>query len=413
MSKPPYEKQEKIEYHSEKDMPLTPISFGYTTINRTGSWRYMMPFYEDKTPPCNNGCPASVDIEGMMRLVEQGELKEAYRLLRKENPFAATCGMICPHPCETVCNRGEFDRALSIKAVERMVAESGLDKDIAPDKGSKKGGKVALVGAGPIGLSAGYFLAVLGYEVDLFEQEKEFGGALRSQIADDKLLKEILDKEIAFIKKTGVNLLSGKRFGDDISLEQLKEKYQAIFLALGKLPEEIKRKGVDEFGKTDEPGLFAFSLPRESNIATAVASGKKGAMAIDSFISQKSLSPEEFLIGEKGPLSFRKYRGEKIKRSNHVVSFSELNLAYFEKKDGKEPKGKGYTADEARKEASRCFHCGVCNMCGNCYIVCPDAAIQPLPGGKGYRLHYGYCKGCLLCINECPRAAMSSKEVGR
>jgi len=412
MSKPPYEKQEKIEFASAKDLPPTPISLGIATVNRTGSWRYMMPLFEDKTPPCNNQCPASVDIEGMMRLVGEGKFEEAYLLLRKENPFSAICGAICPHPCEKVCNRGRFDRALAIRAIERMVAEFGLERDIPIEKGKEREGKVAIVGGGPIGLSAGYFLTLLGYKVDLFEQEEELGGALRA-IGLKKLPQKLLEKEVAFIEEVGVNIITGKKLGESISLEDLRNDYQAILLALGYPPEKPIKPKKDGSLETDIPGVFALAL-KEGDIASAVAEGKRGAIVVDCFISKKEFKPEQLKIGEKGPLSFRKYCGEKIKRSDHIASFSELNLAYFEKNEGKAPdERRGYSPTEAKEEASRCFHCGVCNMCGNCYTVCPDAAIQPLPDGRGYRLHYGYCKGCLLCVNECPRAAMSFKEVER
>ena len=167
-----------ISFEKEAQMPLIPLSVGDIRWNRTGSWRYMRPRYEDKTPPCNAACPVGVDIVGMMNLVARGELERASRLLRQENPLAGVCGRACFHPCESRCNRREFDEAVAINLVERFVADYGMGGPAVKPK-RKTGKKVAVVGSGPAGLSCAYFLAVMGHEVVIYEALPVPGGILR------------------------------------------------------------------------------------------------------------------------------------------------------------------------------------------------------------------------------------------
>jgi NADPH-dependent glutamate synthase beta subunit-like oxidoreductase len=145
----------------QKSVPLfMPRSYMSTEVNKTGSWRFLRPCYDEKTAPCSAACPAGEDIARIEMLTTQGLFKEAWETILRENPFPAVCGRVCFHPCEGVCNRGEFDDAIAIHVMERFLAETALRYDLKPllERSPGKKEKVAIAGAGPSGLSAACFL---------------------------------------------------------------------------------------------------------------------------------------------------------------------------------------------------------------------------------------------------------------
>ena len=222
----------KIIFKGESDLPLSPVSSGDMCWNRTGTWRYIRPKYEDKTPPCGTACPAGVDIVGFIGLLGEGKYEEAWNLIREENPFPGVCGRVCFHPCESHCNRADYDESLAINALERFVADRALDsKPRLPIRRTKKE-RIAVVGSGPSGLSCAYHLARMGYQTTVFEALPWAGGILRVGIPSYRLPKDILDKEIADIQAYGVEIKTKARLGEDLSFEDL-GKYTAIFLATG------------------------------------------------------------------------------------------------------------------------------------------------------------------------------------
>ncbi len=190
----------------------------------------LLPVYEKKTPPCNKACPAGNDVEGFLALVAEGKTEEASRSLLLTNPFPAVCGRVCFHPCESSCNRGQFDEPISISQVERFLGDKAIG--YVPEKGEVNGRRVAVVGAGPSGLSCAYHLALLGYQVEVFEAMPEPGGLLRYGIPPYRLPKEVLRQEIERIKSLGVRIRTGVRVGRDMPFEELRG-YDAVFLAPG------------------------------------------------------------------------------------------------------------------------------------------------------------------------------------
>jgi NADPH-dependent glutamate synthase beta subunit-like oxidoreductase len=170
----------KIIFNTASELPLSPISSGDMCWNRTGTWRYIRPKYEDKTPPCNAACPAGVDIPAFVGLVEEGKYEEAWNLIREENPFPGVCGRVCFHPCESQCNRVHYDEAIAINALERFVADRALPLTPAPPIGGARKEKIAVVGSGPSGLSCAHHLARMGYQVTVFEALPQPGGILRN-----------------------------------------------------------------------------------------------------------------------------------------------------------------------------------------------------------------------------------------
>ena len=211
-----------------------PRSHLSTESNKTGSWRFLRPRYDEKTAPCSAACPAAEDIARIEMLTTQGLFKEAWETVLQENPFPAVCGRVCFHPCENVCNRGEFDEAIAIPAIERFLADTASRYGLKPslDRRPPRAERVAVVGAGPSGLAAAYFLARLGYGCDVFEAQPEPGGILRWGIPAYRLPVVALRNEIALIESLGVRVHCGVSITDDF-LRKAAGDYVAIFLGCG------------------------------------------------------------------------------------------------------------------------------------------------------------------------------------
>jgi len=189
------------------------------------------------TAPCKTACPAHIAVQGYLKLAAQGKYLEALELIKKENPLPAVCGRICNRKCEDVCTRGDIDRAVAIDEVKRFIADKELTRDtrFVPKKlydFSDK--KIAIIGAGPAGLSCAYYLAADNYRVTVFDKNDQPGGMLRYGIPSFRLEKPVLDAEIDVLKELGVIFRCGVEVGRDITIQQLREEgYNAIYLAVG------------------------------------------------------------------------------------------------------------------------------------------------------------------------------------
>jgi len=204
----------------------------------------LRPRYVPKAPPCSGGCPSGADIRGVMVTLAQAEAygrtndqayAVAWGMITQRNPFPATCGRVCPHPCEDACNRQSREGAVAINAVERSIGDFGIEKKLALSRltDERFPEKVAVVGAGPAGLSCAYQLARRGYAVTVFEAFSQAGGMLRYGIPEYRLPRGVLDAEIQRILDLGVELKCGFIVGKDVSVEQLRSEYQATFVGIG------------------------------------------------------------------------------------------------------------------------------------------------------------------------------------
>jgi len=575
-------------FKGASEMPDISISLGDMEWNKTGAWRTQRPYYEDKTPPCSAGCPVGNDIVGFIQKITQGDFEGAWNLIKEENPFPGICGRVCFHPCESKCNRGDYDEPIVIHALERFVSDFALKLNKKTEKapGVRKE-KIAIIGSGPAGMSCAYHLAKLHYDVTVFESSSLAGGMLRSGIPSYRLPKDVLDREISNIEALGVEIRAGIPFGENLTLDGLKD-YQAIFIATGAhrsrglhIPGEKGRSvfsGLDflrkinlgkkvklgdriaiigggntaidvarsvirmgkkatilyrrskeempafedeiveaieegvkirylvnpiriqqkecmkrleclrmELGEKDESGRRRpvpiphsnFSIEADSliiaageeievsflpegmekregivltqrdgstgikgifsggdltsnqrTVAHAIGSGKKAALAIDCYLKGKDAEEaiRQILIGEGPSISiFRHLHPEERPMNPHIVTFEELNTDYFDpskrRRESKGPvkeriKGFGeatptFTESIALEEAERCFSCGTCNGCENCYVFCPDASIIKTEEILSHQMDYDFCKGCGICFSECPRGAISLKEEAR
>ncbi len=209
---------------------IIPISRGTTEIFKTGRWTLGKPAYREKVSPCREACPAGTDIPEVLALAAKGRLDEALASLLAENPLPGVCGRVCYHPCQDKCNRDELDAPVEIRALERGLADYGI---AAPAiTAAKSGAAVAVVGAGPAGLSAAYFLALLGHRVTLFEERAEPGGVLRYAVPEYRLPKKALKKEIARILALPIDLRTGARI-DQERLKELRRTFDYVFLSTG------------------------------------------------------------------------------------------------------------------------------------------------------------------------------------
>jgi NADPH-dependent glutamate synthase beta subunit-like oxidoreductase len=576
---------------SENPIHIMPRSTLSTEANKTGSWRYLRPRYDEKTAPCSAACPAGEDIGRIEMLTAQGLFKEAWETILRENPFPGVCGRVCFHPCERSCNRGEFDDPIAIHSLERFLADTAERYDLKPlmERLPGRPEKVAIAGAGPSGLAAAWFLTQLGYACDVFEAASEAGGILRWEIPLYRLPLAALQREIAQIEAQGVRIHAGRPVTPDL-IKDLERSYSAVYLACGhgrttalrvpgeesdgvgdglkflervrggeqpavkgvsavigggntavdvartivrlggealilyrrrrqdmpafgdevqmaldegvKLqelvaPERIEQDGgrtlvtlrhmrisgeeggrgriepdgdrtsrvvVDRLFKAtgaeaaegwhNPPGgKGALALSHcvlslrdgrpamawggdvandTKSVVHAVASGKQTAIALDTLFREGPdavlLKLEACTVGNGPSLSMEVHMGgERRLRNRHVVAYGEINTDYFryaprmtQPRLVREERARSFAEIDLRisgniamREAERCFNCGLCNQCDNCYLFCPDLAVLHEKGAQGRSINYEYCKGCGLCVVECPRNAMTLEEEGR
>ena len=182
--------------------------------------------------PCVALCPAGVDIPGYIALVKEERCADAVRLIRKDNPFPIACAYICEHPCEARCRRNMVDDALNIRALKRYAVDQAGDVP-QPDCADPTGKKVAVIGGGPGGLSAAYYLALMGHKVTVYEKRKRLGGMMRYGIPSYRLPREKLDQEIQSILSLGIEVHTGISVGQDVSFEELKREYDSLYISIG------------------------------------------------------------------------------------------------------------------------------------------------------------------------------------
>ena len=206
---------------------------GSSLANRTGSWRTERPVYLDKLPPCNNQCPAGEDIQGWLFHAESGNYEAAWRHLTRDNPFPAIMGRVCYHSCEGACNRGQLDSPVGINSVERFLGDEAIKRRWKLAEPTAETGKsVLIVGAGPSGMSAAYYLRRLGHKVTVCEAGPLMGGMMRFGIPKYRLPRDVLDAEMQRVVDMGVEVRLNTKV-DNIQETMQAGKFDAAFLAVG------------------------------------------------------------------------------------------------------------------------------------------------------------------------------------
>jgi NADPH-dependent glutamate synthase beta subunit-like oxidoreductase len=269
----------------------------------------LRPFYIPKTPPCAGHCPSGTEIRELLVTIAQADAygrtnEQAFELvwkrLTERNPFPGVCGRVCPHPCEEGCNRTAKDGGVAINAIERFIGDFGIEKNLKLSKidGAVQSERVAIVGAGPAGLSCAYQLVRRGYSVTVFEAFPQAGGMLRYGIPRYRLPREVLDAEINRILDLGVELKCNCVIGKDISMEELRQQYKAVFVGIGAQKAiKLRVPGEDApnvFGGTDFLNLVNRGEKVEIGNKVIVIGG--GDTAIDAARVSKRLGADVTLL---------------------------------------------------------------------------------------------------------------------
>jgi NADH-quinone oxidoreductase subunit F len=224
--------------------------------------------------PCQSACPAGVDVPGFIALTGEKRYQEALQLHRERNPLASICARVCFHPCESKCRRGSLDDTVSIRSIKRFMTdqERGLQVPQVMKNPRNAGRKIAVIGAGPAGLSCAYFLARMGYQPTVFEAQDKAGGMLVQTIPSYRLPRKILEKEVYLVQSMGATIKTGKRLGADFTLTSLRDLgYEAVFIGVGaQLSMKLGIPGEEAGGVTD-----ALEFLREYNLRGKTAVGRK------------------------------------------------------------------------------------------------------------------------------------------
>ncbi len=315
----------------------------------------------DCEAPCQRACPAQMNIPLMIRQIQAQQMEAAIKTIKQDIALPAILGHICPAPCEKGCKRKFYDAPLSICLLKRFAAEVDLAQasPYQPPVDDKSGKKVAIVGTGPAGLAAAYYLLQKGHACSLFEQNSEPGGQLRYGVPEDKLPRSVLNAEIERILSLGAEFFMEQSLGRDVGLEELCKDYDALVLAVGTLePEALKSFGLEKTARgiavdkktfeTSIPGVFAGGnaiFPAKMAVR-AVAHGKNVAASVDQFLNGKQV------VGVSR--RFNSVMG-KMQESEAEEFLKEAeDLERIEPSGGLGP---GFAAKEAAEEASRCFGC--------------------------------------------------------
>lgn len=252
--------------------------------------------------PCVALCPAHVDIPGYIALVGEGRYADAVRLIRKDNPFPTTCGFICEHPCELRCRRNMVDDSVNIRGLKRVAADFAGEVE-PPRCAPSTGKKIAVLGGGPGGLSAAYYLQLMGHQTTVYEMLPKLGGMLRYGIPNYRLPKERLEDDVNAILKTGVQVEYGKKIGQDITIQELREQYDAVLITIGASTD--KKLGLE--GEDAEGVMSAVQFLRNigKNIITDLT-GKEVAVIGGGNVSMDAVRTAKRLGAKKVSIVYRR-----------------------------------------------------------------------------------------------------------
>jgi NADPH-dependent glutamate synthase beta subunit-like oxidoreductase/ferredoxin len=319
----------------------------------------------DCEAPCQIACPAHMDIPKMNRLIAAGKLDDALNVIKKDIALPAVLGRICPAPCEGACHRKTVDEPVAICLLKRIAGDEGTEPEIPINK--KTGKKVAVIGAGPAGLAAAYYLQLKGIQVKLYDKAEKAGGQLRTEINNEILPKEVLDKEISAILNTGVEFQGGREISSE-DFEKLKTDFDAVVVASGAVSKDSEKFGLKagpngiiadrNTYQTSEESVFAIgNVLRSSRLAVrSVGQGKEVAFSVIQYLNGKQITGEHRLFNSRFGRLVKEEFAEYLKES------------VPDKRIWPVPEGQsGFTKEEAIAEAKRCLHCD-CRAIDNCKL---------------------------------------------
>jgi ferredoxin len=330
----------------------------------------------DCEAPCSLACPAGMNIPLMNRLTGEGRFTEALNVVKEDIALPYILGYICPAPCEKACRRKQVDDAVSICLIKRFSASAG--KDEIAEKTAERlftptripGGKTAIIGSGPAGLAAAYYLLIYGHSCDIFDRFPEPGGTLRYSIPEEDLPRKIIDNEVEIIKSMGAEFHFNKLITEEVFNTEIKDKYDAVILATGDISTgnhliklvELSKSGYQVNEKdmsSSVPGIFVCgsSIRPQKMAVRSVAQGKTAAIAAHHYINSEKFEKPSRIFNSRFdkllPAEFSEYLKEASK-SPRITPGTEAAM-------------EGFSTDEAIREALRCMHCD-CRKQDNCML---------------------------------------------
>lgn len=331
----------------------------------------------DCEEPCKRICPAHLDISRMIRFIQENRWHEAIAIVRGQLPLAGVIGRICPTPCEKGCNRGHYDAPLAIRELERIAADTArnFSDSFYPEKKSVTGFRVAIIGAGPAGLTAAWYLQQFGHSCVVFDGQELPGGALRSSISEKVLPKDVLDFEISMIQSTGVEMHMNSIINNEHFKKIIKE-FHAVVLTCGEVPTEI----CESMGIAFSPrGISVDTLTMQTNVEKIFAGGNAVAssrMAVKSTAHGKKIatSIDRYLMGKKGADQSKPFQSIMGRPSPESIKEFLQGMGESFRSEYAKPSVLS-DAVMAAREAGRCFHCD-CSKPHTCRLRIYSEAYQ-------------------------------------
>ena len=531
-----------------KSLPQLAAAKDSTVDFKTGSWRFERPVFVRQTAPCSEACPLGVNVPAALYLLEESGIETACSTILSENPFPEICGEICHHPCEKICNRKQYDEAVSVQALEKYIAAAGKKpaqehKKELNNKVQASGKRIAVASGSMAGLSCSFFLSKMGHSVTVLEAGEKLSALSQFEAAEfsaqnsDKSsgIKSsalaALESAIAKLSDAGITIQTGVG-SDACRAETLAGQFDAVWMPEDKSPSNRKvymGKDILQLAKSGDTASFSGSaavvgggknaldaalalqlagcpvqviydvsqkdaplsdeqiksaknagisftfdsqvmgvskdggllcsdegdtsclkadiivlamdakrsaidmlpwiypsksvvlkkdakeaeLPKGDAAGRAavleMAAGKRAAIILDMSLKGISfLQVQQVMTGGMGAVSLENYMTGS--HTGKTVYYKDLNSAYFTRTPRQEIPADGFTREQAVEAASRCFKCGTCNFCGNCFDFCPDVSVKMDFEKKTRQIDYDYCKGCGICFRECPRGAIAMEK---
>jgi ferredoxin len=330
-------------------------------VRRTALELLLSDHLGDCAAPCQFGCPAQMDIPTMLRQIAAGQFPEAIATVKRDIALPAILGRICPAPCEKVCRRADLDEPVSICLLKRLVADVDIElpEPYTPECKTATGKRVAIVGAGPTGLSAAYYLSQFGHACQIFDENSLPGGRLLLETTEIELPRDVIAAEVVAIEQLGVLMHADARISPESGLTDLRSQFDAVLLACGTSARQqaagwklsLSQRGIQvtpHTYATEMPGVFAAggAIRGKTLVVRSVADGKEAAVAIDQFLVGVPVT------GPAIPLSVKigRMHGEELARFASDATRSPRRLPAS-------GLTAGFTRDEGREQAERCLHC--------------------------------------------------------
>ncbi len=368
------------------------------------------PAYVEKSAPCMTGCTVGTPVRDWMVPLAQHRaygrsedeaLALAWNQIVEHNPFPAISGRVCQHPCENGCNRKAKDEPVAVRLLERFVGDYGIahNLQLRQPEASHPSVRIAVVGAGPSGLSCAYRLVQLGYAVALFDAAPLPGGMMRYGISAETLPLETIDAEIRRVLDLGIEFHGGAVVGQDISADSLLHEYQGVIYAIGlQKPAlmEVRRDAGGAFTcgelPAEPPEAHAEEfVSRTLNMVTpAIGQGRRAADEMDAMLTGKP-APQRVAVPAIKADHMKLAWYPASERHQEVTTAGDGAAAVVD-----------LQAAEAIAEAARCMSCGLCMDCETCWMYCSNNCFVKLPKGEHYKIRLELCNGCGKCVEACP-----------